>query len=144
MSEWTRVSGAVKYYKYPECKKGDVLVTGTYLGSKPNKFNAAKEDHEFRSETGELVVLNSAGHLDFLMKKNMDALTTPGTLARITYAGQEKITSGKFVGKEAHIFELDIKGEGAKAPAAKASKADEKAPWDSLESALANDDDMKV
>lgn len=87
----------------PRYKAGDILVEGVYKGEGHNKFNPDKPNFEF--ETGdEITVLNSAGHLAYLMDNNVD----PGDYCRVTYAGKEELTSGTFKGKECHQFELEV------------------------------------
>jgi hypothetical protein len=106
-----KVSGARRYYKYNECKPGQKLVdAGVYVGPEEGKFGT---QHVFKQQNGEIVVLNSAGQLNW----QLDNYATPGaTLCNVFYAGKNMLTKGAFKGKEAHNFELEVDDEytGAK------------------------------
>lgn len=136
-----KVSGAVKYYRYAECQPGQLLVEGTFLGEREGKYG---KEYEFRDVSGELVVLNKAGHLDWLMKKHAKPLAD-GVPCQIYYADRNTLTSGKFAGKEAHRFDLYLDEEGGKPTKVNAKEDDEKAPWEQVESAVTtSDDEIKV
>jgi acetyltransferase-like isoleucine patch superfamily enzyme len=110
-----KVSGTRKYFKYKDCAPGQVLVeNGEYLGSEEGKFGI---QHLFRQEDGETVCLNSAGHLNYLIEKNVK----PGMHCNVIYAEKVALTSGTFAGKEAHNFELEIDEGDLKRPPVKAS-----------------------
>jgi hypothetical protein len=108
-----KVSGAKKFFRYGELKKGEVLIAGgTYLGQEDGKFGI---EHNFKLPSGELAVLNSAGHLNWLVQNFLPV----GTVCNITYAGKDVINKGDFKGKESHRFELEVDDGGAQ-PTAKA------------------------
>jgi hypothetical protein len=105
------VSTQVKYFKYSDCKKGDILVaSGTYKGSREGKFGVV---HDFMEDTGIQVTLNKAGQLDYLVEHHL----TPGKKCRITFEGKEKLTRGDFKGKDANKFSLALDNETHEAPA---------------------------
>lgn len=99
---FVKVSGSKKYFKYSECKKGDVLVSsGTYLGIEEGKFGI---EHNYKLPSGEIVVLNSAGKLNYLMSKFASA----GTVCNVIYGGKIVLQKGDFKGKESHDFDLEV------------------------------------
>lgn len=101
-------SAPIKYVKYSEAKPGDVLVLGNYVGSPMVlNFNKDKEvpQHQFQDEEGNTTALNSAGQLDYLMKK-----VEVGSVVEVVFLGQEALTiKGKKV--KANQFEVSILGE---------------------------------
>jgi hypothetical protein len=80
-------------------EKGNT-VEGTYLGSPVTKMYN-KPFHKIRTANNETVALPSAGQLDKAMAK-----LTVGTNVKVIYNGRTKITTGRFAGKEAHLFEV--------------------------------------
>jgi len=99
---FVKVSGSKKFFKYGECKKGDVLIAGgTYLGQEEGKFGI---EHNFKLPSGELAVLNSAGHLNWLVQNFLPV----GTVCNIVYGGKDVIAKGTFKGKESHRFDLEV------------------------------------
>lgn len=89
-----------KYFKYPECQAGDVLVNeGKYLETKEGKYGP---QHYFEEESGEKICLNSAGQLNFLIGDNL----WKGRKCKIVYKGKVELTKGPMSGKEAHNFDL--------------------------------------
>lgn len=101
-----KVGGPKQYYKYKECKPGQVLVEGTYIGRSPNKFG--KENFDFKpANGGATVCLNHAGQLEYLLEA-----ITEGTYCRVTYNGREVLTKGDFKGKEVNTFILEVAEEG--------------------------------
>ena len=100
-----KVSGTKKYYKYTECTPNQKLVDdGDYVGETQGKFGV---QHEFRQKNGEIVVLNSAGHLNWLLNEHL----IEGQRCNVFYAEKKMLTKGPFKGKEAHTFELEIDDE---------------------------------
>lgn len=96
------MSGKRKYFKYNECKEKDVLVAaGTYVGSEEGKFGV---QHVFRQKDGDIVVLNSAGHLNFLLENHVQV----GSICNVIYAGKVRLTRGAMAGKDAHNFEVEV------------------------------------
>jgi len=91
------VSTAKKYIKYSECDAGDELVVGWYIGTTDGKFG---EQHNFITETGEHVVLNSAGQLDYFIKTHIQ----PEDFVKIIFKGKTKLEKGPMAGKEANAF----------------------------------------
>ena len=97
-----KVAGSRKYFKYAECEDGQLLVkAGVYAGPEEGKFGV---QHVFKQQDGEIVVLNSSGHLNWLL----DSHAAPGTLCNVFYKGRHMLTKGAFKGKEAHNFELEV------------------------------------
>lgn len=122
-----KVAGARKYYKYAECSKGQKLIAaGLYVGPEEGKFGI---NHIFRQDDGQVVSLNSSGHLNWLMESH----TTPGkTICNVYYDGKEVLQKGAMKGKEAHRFELEVKEPGG----AVAAKVSDTAPSAVLESSI--------
>jgi hypothetical protein len=98
-----------RYVKYTQCKKGDVLVkNGTYVKSEENKMYGGL-NHLFREEEdGVITVLNKSGKLDWLIQTHLQ----PGSKCRITYQGKSVVSKGKFAGRDANDFSLEV-DEGA-------------------------------
>jgi len=92
------VAGQKKYIKYNECKKGDVLVEGKYLRDIQGKFGV---QYEFLSESGDVVVLNKAGQLDYKME-----FIRQGDVLKIIYDGSIILEKGAYAGKPSHQFIL--------------------------------------
>ena len=100
------ISGAKKYFKYSECKKGDVLVDGgSYIGSEQGKFGI---QHLF-DVAGTTTVLNSAGQLN----KFIDEKLVSGDKVRVTYDGTFTLTKGQMAGKDCHQFIVERDRAGA-------------------------------
>lgn len=103
-----KVAGARKYFKYRECEKGQKLIhEGLYVGPEEGKFGI---QHVFRLRGGskDTVVLNSAGHLNWLLEN----YATPGkTFCNVFYDGKNLLERGAMKGKEAHRFELEVETE---------------------------------
>ena len=55
---FNKVNLKKKYIKYSECKPGDVLVVGKYVETIPSVKYPANSNHDFKTETGEIVSLN--------------------------------------------------------------------------------------
>lgn len=93
---------SIKYFKYNECNPEDVLVQeGVYLETFEGKFG---HQHKFREkESGQLVVLNSAGHLNY----QVNQLKT-GQVVRVIYKGTTVLEKGAMSGKEAHQFDVQV------------------------------------
>lgn len=92
--------------QFDEREEGEVLVEGVYLGTYPNKYNADKPNFKFKDGvTGDIKVVNTAGHLHYLMVETNEAPQV-GDYLQVVYQGKEKITKGTFAGKEAHKFEV--------------------------------------
>lgn len=93
------VGGSKTYVKYSECKAGDVVVEGHFIGSVPSKFGG--NNHEFRTESGKIVSLNKSGQLDYCLKH-----IAVGDYVRVVYEGKTILDKGTFKGKEAHNFKV--------------------------------------
>ena len=91
-----------QYFKYKECSKGQVLVTGHYVKTKEDNYG--NTSYVVRKEDGGLAVLNSSGHLDYLMATDAKF----GDFIRVTYDGSVKLEKGRFKGKDSHRFILEI------------------------------------
>jgi hypothetical protein len=98
-----KVAGARKYFKYVECEKGQKLVdSGLYVGPEEGRFGV---NHIFRQNDGQVISLNSSGHLNWLLENH----TTVGeSVCNVIYDGKEVLQKGMMKGKEAHRFELEI------------------------------------
>jgi len=98
-----RVSIQRTYFKYPECKKGDILVNaGIFIKTEDGKFGP---QHIFREKvSGKEVCLNSSGHLNYQLEEHV----TPGDLCNVIYDGKVLLTKGTFAGKEAHNFIVEV------------------------------------
>lgn len=97
-----KVAGTTKYYKLNECEEGDVLVEGIYVGEIEGKFGPQSL---FREKNQKVVI--GGRHLMYLLENE----ASEGDIVRVTYAGQETLTSGKFKGKPVHKFELEVDDE---------------------------------
>lgn len=97
-----KVAGTRKYFKYKDCTPGQVLVAdGEYTGPEDGKFGV---QHLFNQRNGEVVCLNSAGHLNYLLKERVKV----GQRVNIMYADRKLLEKGAFAGKEAHTFDLEV------------------------------------
>ena len=92
------VAGTKSYVKYVDCEKGQVLVTGKYIRDIQGKYGV---QYEFMAESGEVVVLNKAGSLDYKME-----FINEGDKIQVIYDGTVKLTKGAFAGKDAHQFKV--------------------------------------
>lgn len=99
-----------------------VLVEGKFVETVQNPFNETKndikivadsdstikgitskgEEYEKNISSGDTVVLNSAGNLEYLMEQ-----VGLGELCRVHYLGKTEIKSGTMKGKEAHNYEVE-------------------------------------
>lgn len=97
------VGGPKTYMRYTDCKPGQVLVTGKYIGRSHNKFG--KENFDFEPlDGGQTVCLNHAGQLEKRMEENVEV----GDIVRITFEGKAKIEKGDWAGKEANQFTVEV------------------------------------
>lgn len=94
-----------KFLKYKECSVGDILVEGVY--EKQGEDNFGGITHEFRTDNNEIQVLNSAGHLNYLMNE----YAVFGDYCRITYEGTVTLEKGRMKGKDSHTFTIEIDDE---------------------------------
>jgi hypothetical protein len=92
-----------KFYQYKNLKDGETF-EGTYVKVGKDKFGGIT--HEFRDAEEDVIhVLNSSGHLNFLMREHAQL----GDYCRVTYKGKTELPkSSKFAGKESHNFDLEI------------------------------------
>lgn len=95
--------GLPKYFKYTDCKAGDVLIekaefTGTTEGKYGAQFNFIEVD------TGQHVVLNKSGQFEWRLEQGH---MNVGEVFRITFQGKEKIEKGTYAGKEANKFDIE-------------------------------------
>lgn len=98
--EFKSVFPARKYYKYSETEAGTVLATGIYKGPVEGTYGT---QHIIREADGTEVVLNKAGHLDFLLAK-----AGKGTTVQVVYLGEGIVTKGKFKNKKVHNFDVQV------------------------------------
>ena len=112
-----KVSVNKKYFKYAECTKGQQLVVeGSYMGPYEGKFGV---QHDFKQKDGEIVCLNSAGQLNYLLENHVEV----GDLVNVYYDGSVMLTKGTFKGKNAHNFSIEVDTDGAKVKHDKAPEA---------------------
>lgn len=90
------------FLKYKECDKGQVLVEGVY--EKQGSDNFGNKTHEFRTDDNEIQVLNSSGHLNYLMNE----YASFGDYCKVTYEGTITLDKGPMKGKDSHTFTLEI------------------------------------
>ena len=96
------VTGHKNYFKYSECYPGQILVeAGTFIGSEDGRYGI---QHEYRLASGEIVVLNSAGHLNW----QLEHYGKTGGVYNVVYLGTDVLESGAFKGKTAHKFDLQF------------------------------------
>lgn len=101
MTTFKRVGGQKKYVKPKDCKAGELIVQGKYLGRSPNKFG--NDNFDFRPDDGgPTVCINHAGHLAYIMEENVSI----GDTVQVVYKGKEKLENGAFKGKESHQFDV--------------------------------------
>lgn len=99
---FTPVLTNVKYFKYKDCKKGDVLIaSGTYKSSDEGKFGV---QHTFEEDDGGTTVLNKAQQLNWQLENKVPL----GSKCNIVYDGVVKMTKGDMMGKDAHQFLISI------------------------------------
>src|SRR6185436_18328781 len=94
-------NGKFKFLKYAECKEGEILAEGTYLGTRQGQYGI---QHQVRDEKGDITVLNSAGHLNHLLENH----ASNGDYIQVTYVGVETLEKGKYKGKEVHKFDVGV------------------------------------
>ena len=101
---------STKRFDYKKLKKGEVLVEGRYLGTTKNmKYD--NNDFLFKPNDGGMTVhLWGSGHLAWGLSS-----VNVGQDVRVTYMGTEKLTEGKFKGKDSHQFDVAVKVEEATA-----------------------------
>jgi hypothetical protein len=116
-----KVATSRKYFKYADCNPGDVLVNeGTYVGPEEGRYGV---QHIFKQRNGEIVCLNSSGHLNWLIENHV----SPGVVVNILYKERVTLTKGPMAGKDAHNFELEVE-EVEEGVSAKGKVPTEKAP----------------
>lgn len=94
------------FLKWKDCAEGDVIAFGVF--EKCGEDNFGNPTYEFRNpDTNTIQVLNSAGHLNYLLNE----YAVFGDFCKITYDGTIKIEKGKMAGKDSHTFTLEIDDE---------------------------------
>lgn len=91
----------IKYLKFNECNPGDVIAEGIYEKQGESNYGI---NHHFRTDENYIQVLNSSGHLNYLLNE----YAVFGDYCRVTYEGMEVLEKGKMKGREAHKFSLEI------------------------------------
>lgn len=100
--QFNEVGGAIKYVNVapngkPAFKEGDIMVEGVFKRTFDGRFGLC---HEF-IVNDDKVVVNGFGHLNY----KLDGMKAD-TYCRIIYLGKEKLTKGKYAGKESHQCKL--------------------------------------
>ena len=117
-----------EYFKYKECSKGQILCEGHWI--KCGEDNYGNPTYEFKNkEDGTIYVLNSSGHLNYLMNE----YAVIGDYCRVTYAGTEVAEKGKFKGKDYHTFDLEVDPDQSENPKPVKEKAPETKVDETLE-----------
>lgn len=88
------IGGQKVYVKFKDCKIDQVLVEGTFMTEVQGKYGI---QFEFNQEDGKVIVLNGSGQLKHKMQ-----WIRPGDKVRVSYMGEELLTSGPMKGKMAH------------------------------------------
>ena len=78
----------------------EAQLEGTFLETYEGNFGP---NHKFRTEGGEIVIVNGFGMLNSKMQK-----VDPGSFVKLDYQGKKKIVKGPLKGKEAHTVEVLI------------------------------------
>lgn len=105
------VSTSKKFVDYSKLKQGEEILIGTFAGFTPNRINASASDSLFKTDEGTYQL--SGGSLAYDMK----VLVEEGTIVqnkstvKVVYNGTEKISKGKFAGKETHKFRILVAKE---------------------------------
>jgi len=116
---WQKIETVKKYFRYKECKKGQVLIKeGLYIGDSPNQFG--RDNHDFKEKDGTVVSLNASGQLDYILQNNVKI----GDTVKVVYQGTSTLEKGRYKNKEAHNFEVFVK-PGKQAQAAEEVEDDE-------------------
>lgn len=79
-----------------------VFEKAEYIGTSPNQFDDTKPNFAFRVGDDEHI-LNACGHLNYQMDQ-----VARGDLVTAVYLGKEKLTDGKFKGKESHQWKIRV------------------------------------
>lgn len=98
-----------KFCKYSECKEGQVVAEGKFVGTSENQYG---ESYEIETQDG-VICLPSAGQLRSIFGKRVGE----GSYVRVTYGGKQEIASGKFAGKEAHSFKVEVDNDRSESAA---------------------------
>jgi len=88
------IGGKKTYIKFKECKVDQILVEGTFAAEVQGKYGV---QFEFNCDDGRVVVLNGSGQLKHKMQWIRE-----GDKVRVTYMGEELLTTGPMSGKYAH------------------------------------------
>jgi hypothetical protein len=91
----------LKYLKFKYCTPGEIIAEGVYERQGESNYGI---NHHFRTEENYVQVLNSSGHLNWLLNE----YAVFGDFCRVTYEGSEILEKGKMKGREAHKFSLEI------------------------------------
>ncbi len=95
---YEEIGGKKEYPKFKECKIDEVIAEGTFFAEIAGKYGP---QFEFHTEDGRVIVLNGSGQLKHKMQ-----WIRPGDKVRITYLGEELLTTGPMKGKMAHQFRV--------------------------------------
>lgn len=120
--------GLPRYHKYSDTAPGTKLVDmGEYVGTTQGKFGDQYNFIELK--TGQQVVLNKSGGLAWRIEQGH---IFEGGVFDVTFDGKEKLTKGKFEGKDANRFKIakydnsELEAAGVKRP--EGGRAAAKAP----------------
>lgn len=91
-----------KYFKYSECKEGQVLVEkGTLVAIVENKYGG--NNYEFREESGEVVSLNPCKALE---KAMVGETLGSDNKFKIVYNRKDVVKTGARKGKDFHNIDI--------------------------------------
>ncbi len=99
------VTERFRYLKYAECSKGDLLAEGHFVRSEMDK-TYFKPKYFITGEDGIITVLNASGQLDKVMQK-----LKPGDFVRVIFEGSSVMDHGRFKGKSAYSFKVQVDPE---------------------------------
>lgn len=123
-----RVSDPVKFYDFSTLPASTVVVeNGVYIGAKKS-IQFDNNTHFFREQAGSKVGL-SGGQLDWLVDEGELVV---GQRYRVTFGGKKQLETGKYKGKEANTFIVDLDEDSINAPAPKEAVELAKAPVDEV------------
>lgn len=91
------VKSELVFIRPSQIEKPGVLVEGEFLETIQNRYDDTVVDYKFQDDEGNLIIINHAGHLAFLMKK-----VNPGDYCRVSYNGKTD-----YKGRNSHSFKVE-------------------------------------